>query len=97
MRFAPNSINIKNQRLMENSTAKSIIAELIVSEKGNMVWRVKVDGSRSKKDIGYCKTALAAIRCCYMLQKRTGNLIAENVMKRLRAEHYGSKKVQEGS
>lgn len=82
---------------MENQTMKSIIAELIVSEKGNMVWRVKVDGSRSKKDISYCKTALAAIRCCYMLRKRTGNPISENVMKRLRSEHYSSKAVQEGS
>lgn len=82
---------------MENQTMKSIIAELIVSEKGNMVWRVKVEGSRSKKDISYCKTALAAIRCCYMLRKRTGNPISENVMKRLRSEHYSSKAVQEGS
>lgn len=82
---------------MENQTVKSIIAELIVSEKGNMVWRVKVDGSRSKKETSYCKTALAAIRCCYMLRKRTGNSISEKVMKRLRSEHYSSKAVQEGS
>lgn len=82
---------------MENPTVKSIIAELVVSEKGNMVWRVKVEGSRSKKDVSYCKTALAAIRCCYMFRKRTGNPISEKVMKRLRFEHYSSKAVQEGS
>ena len=82
---------------MEKSTEKSIIAELVVSEKGNMVWRVKVDGSRSKKEVSYCKTALAAIRCCYMLRKKTGNPRAGNVMKRLCAEHNSSKTVQEGS
>lgn len=82
---------------MEKSTEKSIIAELVVSEKGNMVWRVKVDGSRSKKEVSYCKTALAAIRCCYMLRKKTGNPISGNVMKRLCAEHHSSKTVQEGS
>lgn len=82
---------------MEKSTEKSIIAELVVSEKGNMVWRVKVDGSRSKKEVSYCKTALAAIRCCYMLQKRTGHPLQENVMKHLRSLHKREKNLKESA
>ncbi len=82
---------------MENSTAKAIIAELVVSKNGNMIWRVKVDGTRSKKEIGYCKTALAAIRCCYMLQKRTGHPLQENVMKHLRSLHKREKNLKESA
>ncbi len=82
---------------MEKSTVKPIIAELVVSEKGNMVWRVKVEGSRSKKDTIFCKTALAAIRCCYLLRKRTEHPISHNVMKRLLAEKLSEKSEKEGS
>ena len=82
---------------MENQAIQFIIAELVVSEKGNYVWRVKLDGSRSKKEVSYCKSALAAIRCCYMLRKRTGHPISRNAMSRLRSEHNSTKTVQEGS
>lgn len=56
---------------METTATKSIIAEEILSKKGNRVWRVKVEGSKSKENTAYCKTALAAIKFCYILKKRT--------------------------
>lgn len=59
---------------------KSIIAEMTISEKGNKVWRVKVLGSRSKKEVGYCKTPLSAIRFAYILKKQTGATIDSDCM-----------------
>lgn len=48
---------------------KTIIAEFL-KIKGNNVWRVKVQGSTDKKKVGYCKTALSAIRLCYIFKAR---------------------------
>lgn len=48
---------------------KTIVAEFM-KIKGNNVWRVKVDGSTDKKKVGYCKTALSAIRLCYIFKSR---------------------------
>lgn len=48
---------------------KSIIAEFL-NIKGNKVWRVKVSGSKDKEKCGYCKSALSAIRLCYVFKAR---------------------------
>ncbi len=48
---------------------KTIVAEFL-NIKGNKVWRVKVEGTADKKKIGYCKTALSAIRLCYIFKSR---------------------------
>lgn len=48
---------------------KTIIAEFL-KIKGNNVWRVKVSGSTDKKKCGYCKSALSAIRLCYVFRSR---------------------------
>ena len=48
---------------------KTIIAEFLKVKDQN-VWRVKVKGSTDKKKVGYCKTALAAVRLCYVFKAR---------------------------
>lgn len=68
-------------------TNKTIIAENVISEKGNYVWKVSIAGSRSKKNIVYCITPLKAIRACYFLSKQTGADISEVCLRRLRTEN----------
>ena len=68
---------------MAKNTKKLIIATEVTSEKGNQVWRVSVEGSRNKNEIGYCRTPLAAIRMCYRLKAQTGCMISRNSMKYL--------------
>lgn len=48
---------------------KTIIAEFM-NIKGNKVWKVSVQGTTDKKKVGYCKTALSAIRLCYIFKTR---------------------------
>lgn len=48
---------------------KTIVAEFL-NIKGNKVWRVKIQGSKDKQKCGYCKTALSAIRLCYIFKSR---------------------------
>lgn len=72
---------------METKTEKIIIAENVISEKGNYIWKVSVAGSRSKKNVIYCVRALKAIRACYLLQARTGAKISHTCMQRLKSYH----------
>ena len=48
---------------------KTIMAEFL-NIKGNKVWRVMVQGSKDKAKRGYCKSALSAIRLCYIFKSR---------------------------
>lgn len=50
---------------------KTIIAEFM-NIKGNKVWKVKVNGSKDKEKCGFCKSALSAIRLCYVFKNRHG-------------------------
>lgn len=55
-------------RIME--TKKSILIEFVKSNKSNaMVWKVSVP--KSKKNVGYCKTAAKAIMFAFLLKSRT--------------------------
>ena len=67
---------------------KLIIAEEITSDKGNKIWRVKVSGSRSKKETAFCKTPLAALRFCYLLKSKTGVQFAPDVIDFLCFMHH---------
>jgi len=70
---------------------KSIFAELITSDKGNKVWKVFVLGSKNKEDMGFCKTAVAALKFAYILKARTGCRISFKAQEQLRLEHALSK------
>ena len=48
---------------------KTIVAEFL-NIKGNKVWKVMVQGTKDKQKIGYCKSALSAIRLCYIFKAR---------------------------
>lgn len=82
---------------METKKTKTITAEATNSPKGNRVWKVYVQGSRSKKNASYCTSAKKAMRFAFILKQRTGLYITKEALAFLMEEHAKTKEQQTGA
>ena len=65
--------------------ARTIIASTVKSSRSNnMVWAVQITGIQGT--FAYCKSALSAMKCMFLLKSRTGLDISNNIIERLSHE-----------